>query len=45
LIEARGPKLILLQDSLKDQRVRRVVSENYSRVGAVTDVGVYARKD
>ncbi|HKY04214.1 MAG TPA: glycosyltransferase family 39 protein [Blastocatellia bacterium] len=42
-IAARGPKLILLQDSLKDARIRDSINANYHKVGAVADIAVYDR--
>ncbi|HKG21642.1 MAG TPA: glycosyltransferase family 39 protein [Blastocatellia bacterium] len=45
IIEEKRPKLILLQDGLKDQRIHDSVDANYSRVGAVTDIGVYDRRE
>jgi hypothetical protein len=45
MIEARQPKLILLQDSLTNQRVRSTVTSNYHEVAAVTDIRVYARNE
>lgn len=43
MINQQGAKLILLQDSLKDARVREAVNANYTRVGAASGLGVYAR--
>ncbi|HVF89484.1 MAG TPA: glycosyltransferase family 39 protein [Blastocatellia bacterium] len=45
MIEGKRPKLILLQDGLKDRRIHESVDANYSRVGAVTDIGIYGRRD
>lgn len=42
-IAARGPKLILVQDSLKDARIRDSINVNYHKVGAVADIAVYDR--
>lgn len=42
-IAARGPKLILVQDSLKDARIRDSINANYQKVGAVADIAVYDR--
>jgi hypothetical protein len=43
MINQKSPKLILLQDSLKDPRVRDAVNANYHRVGAASGIGVYDR--
>jgi hypothetical protein len=43
MINQKSPKLILLQDSLKDLRVRDAVNANYHRVGAASGIGVYDR--
>ena len=43
MINQKGPKLILLQDSLKDPRVRDAVNLNYHRIGAASGIGVYDR--
>ncbi|HYP26154.1 MAG TPA: glycosyltransferase family 39 protein [Blastocatellia bacterium] len=45
MIEGRRPRLILLQDGLKDPRIRGLVDHNYQRVATVTDIGIYGRKD
>jgi hypothetical protein len=38
------PKLIVLQDSLRDPRVREQVSARYEWVGSANDLGVYSRR-
>jgi hypothetical protein len=43
MINEKRPKLILLQDSLKDPRVRDAVNINYHSVGAASGIGVYDR--
>jgi hypothetical protein len=43
MIQEKRPKLILLQDSLKDARVRDAVNANYHKVGAASGIGVYDR--
>jgi 4-amino-4-deoxy-L-arabinose transferase-like glycosyltransferase len=45
MISNRRLKLILLQDSLKDPRVREAVSSNYDLVRPVGDIGVFRSKD
>jgi hypothetical protein len=45
MINKRAVRLILLQDSLKDRRVRDAVTSNYDRVKSVADIGVYLRKE
>jgi 4-amino-4-deoxy-L-arabinose transferase-like glycosyltransferase len=45
MIHEKHPKLILLQDSLKDPRVRDAVNLNYHKVGAASGIGVYDRKE
>ncbi len=43
MISEKRPKLILLQDSLKDTRVRDAVNLNYHKVGDASGIGVYDR--
>jgi hypothetical protein len=43
MIAERKPKLVLVQDSLTDARVREAVSANYHKVTAVADIAVYDR--
>jgi hypothetical protein len=43
MINEKRPKLILLQDSLKDPKVRDAVNVHYHRVGAASGIGVYDR--
>ncbi len=43
MIADRRPRLILLQDSLTNKRVRETVISNYHQVSAVTDIAVYER--
>ncbi len=43
LIAERKPKLVLVQDSLTDPRVREAVNANYHKVTAVADIAVYDR--
>ncbi|HET9531955.1 MAG TPA: hypothetical protein VFQ92_16465, partial [Blastocatellia bacterium] len=45
MINNRAVKLILLQDSLKDRRVRDAVTSNYDRVKSVADIGIYLRRE
>ena len=45
MIHEKRPKLILLQDSLKDPRVRDAVNMNYHKVGAASGIGVYDRTE
>jgi len=45
LINSRRIKLILLQDSLKDPRVREAVTSNYDLVRPVGDIAVYRSKE
>jgi hypothetical protein len=45
MIHEKRPKLILLQDSLKDSRVRDAVNLNYHKVGAASGIGVYDRTE
>ncbi|HEY7545807.1 MAG TPA: glycosyltransferase family 39 protein, partial [Blastocatellia bacterium] len=44
MIRNRVPKLIILQDALKSQRIRDTVAEHYTRVGAVDGLVVFSRK-
>ena len=43
MIGERKPKLVLVQDSLTDPRVREAVNANYHKVAAVADIAVYDR--
>jgi 4-amino-4-deoxy-L-arabinose transferase-like glycosyltransferase len=43
MIADRRPKLVLVQDSLTDPRVREAVNANYHKVTAVADIAVYDR--
>jgi 4-amino-4-deoxy-L-arabinose transferase-like glycosyltransferase len=43
MIAERKPKLILVQDSLTDPRVRDAVNANYHKITAVTDIALYDR--
>jgi hypothetical protein len=45
MIENRHPRLILLQDSLTNKRVRETVISNYHQVSAVIDIAVYERNE
>lgn len=45
MIRDRIPRLIILQDALKDPRIRDTVAEHYTRVGAVGDLAVFIRKN
>jgi dolichyl-phosphate-mannose-protein mannosyltransferase len=38
------PKLVLLQDSLRDVRIRGYVASNYDHIGNVADIGVFKRR-
>jgi hypothetical protein len=38
------PKLILLQDDMKDPRILEVIGARYSKIGAVADISVYGRR-
>jgi hypothetical protein len=44
MIRNRVPKLIILQDALKSQRIRETVAEHYLEVGAVDGLAVFSRK-
>ena len=44
MIRDRVPRLIILQDSLKSQRIRETVVEHYTEVGAVGGLAVFSRK-
>lgn len=44
MIARRAPKLIILQDALKDRRIREAVEANYSKIGAAGDMAIYDRK-
>ncbi|HSO76819.1 MAG TPA: glycosyltransferase family 39 protein [Blastocatellia bacterium] len=43
-IAERTPKLVLLQDSLRDVRIRERVTSNYDHIGNVADIGVFNRR-
>lgn len=43
MIADRRPKLILLQDGLKDKRVRDHIIASYHKIGAINDIAVYDR--
>ena len=43
MIAEKRPKLILLQDSLSNTRVRETVTANYHPAAAVTDITIYER--
>jgi 4-amino-4-deoxy-L-arabinose transferase-like glycosyltransferase len=45
MIGEKRSKLILLQDSLKDARVRDAVNVNYHKIGAASGIGVYDRNE
>ena len=45
MVGEKRPRLILLQDSLTNKRVRETVAANYHQVSAVTDIAVYERND
>ncbi len=45
MLNEKRAKLILLQDSLKDVRVREAVTTNYHQVGQVSGIAVYDRND
>lgn len=45
MIADRKPKLILVQDSLTDPRVRDAVNANYHEVAAVADIAVFDRNE
>ncbi|HEX5733892.1 MAG TPA: glycosyltransferase family 39 protein [Blastocatellia bacterium] len=45
MIGDRRPRLILVQDSLTDPRVRDAVNANYHEVAAVADIAVFARNE
>jgi hypothetical protein len=44
MLDDRKAKLVVLQDSLKDPRVRDRVSSSYEQIGAAHDLAVYARR-
>lgn len=44
MISEKRPKLIILQDSLSDKRVREHVTSNYDEIAKVTDIAIYDRK-
>jgi len=44
MIAERQPKLIILQDALKDRRIRDAVSANYVKIGAAGDIAIYDRR-
>lgn len=43
MIEARVPKLIILQDIPANKRIRDFVGSYYNNVGTITDIAVYSR--
>ena len=43
-IAERTPKLVLLQDSLRDVRIREYVTSNYDHIGSVADIAVFDRR-
>ncbi|GEM_PF-1298506 len=43
MVNDRRAKLILLQDSLKDRRIREIVNANYHLVGNASGIGVFDR--
>lgn len=43
-IAQRTPKLVLLQDSLRDVRIREYVTSNYVHLGSVADIAVFGRR-
>jgi hypothetical protein len=45
MLGEKRAKLILLQDSLKDARVRDAVNANYHRIGQATGIGIYDRNE
>ncbi|HJQ68007.1 MAG TPA: glycosyltransferase family 39 protein [Blastocatellia bacterium] len=45
MIADREPKLVLVQDSLTDPRVRDTVDANYHEVAAVADIAIYDRNE
>jgi hypothetical protein len=45
MLGEKRAKLILLQDSLKDARVRDAVNASYHKVGQATGIGVYDRNE
>jgi len=45
MIAERRPRLILLQDTLTNKRVRETVMSNYHQVSAVIDIAVYERNE
>jgi len=45
MIADKGPRLVLLQDSLTNKRVRDTVSSNYHQVSAVNDIAIYQRNE
>jgi hypothetical protein len=44
MIDEKRPKLIILQDSLSDRRVRDRVAASYQEIAKVTDIAIYDRK-
>ncbi len=45
MVNEKQAKLILLQDSLKDARVREAVTTNYHQVGQASGIAVYDRNE
>jgi 4-amino-4-deoxy-L-arabinose transferase-like glycosyltransferase len=43
VVAEKRPKLILIQDSLRDERIRRLIAENYHLVASAADIAVYDR--
>jgi hypothetical protein len=44
MIDEKRPKLIILQDSLSDRRIRERVTSSYDQIAKVTDIAIYDRK-
>ncbi|MFY9609533.1 MAG: glycosyltransferase family 39 protein [Blastocatellia bacterium] len=43
-IAQRTPKLVILQDGLRDVRVRECVTSNYDHIGSVADIAIFDRR-
>jgi hypothetical protein len=44
MLDERKPKLVVLQDSLRDPRVRDRVAASYEQIGSAHDLAIYSRR-
>jgi 4-amino-4-deoxy-L-arabinose transferase-like glycosyltransferase len=43
VVAEKQPKLILIQDNLRDERIRRLIEQNYHLIAKAADIAVYDR--